>query len=418
MKIRPITSEQYAVFGQQYDNWNFLNCEKQYQRFLDSKRQAMLLGGFEDGLLKAAALVVLQPRAKIYKEAHIPRGFLLDWKDENLIKTFSEALKQYLSHEHVLYISMDPYLPMQSMDENGKPIEGQLNYEPSVSFLKQAGWAVHRAEKGNDESHDVSWMSVLDLRNKSLDELLKQMSQECRGHIKRVEKFDLVLERAKNMQDLEAFCLLMSHTAQRNGFHAVTDPDYYKRLLDAFGSQAELILCWFDVPKFISSQQKLYSQAQADLAASEQRLSEMPSSKKAASKKKQSLSAMELAELKIQEACDLQAKYGDRILLAGSLFLTVGKEMVYLTSGAYSEFMKYNAPYAIHMHQIEKAVQQNLDFYNFYGISGWFEKGEPGYSLFLFKKGFGSVPVELMGDAVLPVKPHSFALFNKMKHVL
>ena len=119
MKIRPITSEQYAVFGQQYDNWNFLNCEKQYQRFLDSKRQAMLLGGFEDGLLKAAALVVLQPRAKIYKEAHIPRGFLLDWKDENLIKTFSEDLKQYLSHEHVLYISMDPYLPMQSMDENG-----------------------------------------------------------------------------------------------------------------------------------------------------------------------------------------------------------------------------------------------------------------------------------------------------------
>ena len=416
IQIQPITPEQYSAFGKNIKNWNFLNCEKQYQRFLNDNRSVLLLGGFENGEMKAAAMVLLQSAARIFREAFIPRGFLLDWNNEELIQEFSNALKSYLASEKVLYISMSPYLAMQERDENGDLVEGVMNDEAAADYLRKAGWTVVRAKQGYDETQDASWMSVLDLRGKTADQLLKEMDQQTRWSINRAGKFDLIVEKTDSWENLEAFAKMMKHTGERNGFHT-DDADYYKKILDAFQDQAELVLCWFDAPRFISSQQKLYDQAKADLEVCEEKLAEMPNSKKFVKKKKVSLEAMELAEKKMQEAKDLEAKHGSRILLAGSLFLSAGNEMTYLTSGAYGDFMQYNAPYLIHMHQIRKAIERGLDFYNFYGISGYFHKDEPGYSLFAFKKGFGCKIVELMGQAYLPVRPAEFALYNKLKKI-
>ena len=67
---------------------------------------------------------------------------------------------------------------------------------------------------------------------------------------------------------------------------------------------------------------------------------------------------------------------------------------------------------------IQTAIEEKYDFYNFYGISGYFNKGEDGYGVFDFKRGFNATVVELIGNYILPVKPLMFSIYNKMKKVI
>jgi peptidoglycan pentaglycine glycine transferase (the second and third glycine) len=42
--------------------------------------------------------------------------------------------------------------------------------------------------------------------------------------------------------------------------------------------------------------------------------------------------------------------------MAGSMFVTYGDEVLYLYSGAYEEFLKYDAPYRLQWEMIRYAV--------------------------------------------------------------
>ena len=112
---------------------------------------------------------------------------------------------------------------------------------------------------------------------------------------------------------------------------------------------------------------------------------------------------------------EYKSKYGSKIPLAGTMSIICGKEYLNLFGGAYEEFMHYDAQYLIKWFTMKDALKRKCDIYNFYGISGNFEKeNNDMYGIYEFKKGFGGRVVELIGEFDLIISKPKYNLYNFM----
>lgn len=146
-----------------------------------------------------------------------------------------------------------------------------------------------------------------------------------------------------------------------------------------------------------------------------EKLLEIPNSKKFNKKRKVLLEAIETNEKRMKEASDLQKNYGDIIPMAASMFIYDRDEVIYLTSGAYEQFRDFYASYAIQWNVICEALSMGYKRYNFYGISGIFDPEDESYGVYAFKKGFPGQVEELIGDFDLVCRPILYKLNYKRK---
>ncbi len=101
----------------------------------------------------------------------------------------------------------------------------------------------------------------------------------------------------------------------------------------------------------------------------------------------------------------------------GGIFICYGQEMIYLAGGTYGRFLHFHPAYAMQWHMIRAAKHAGMRAYNFYGISGSFEKDQDGYGVFAFKRGFHADVVELLGDFLMPLRPWTWRAYRLMQEL-
>jgi hypothetical protein len=66
------------------------------------------------------------------------------------------------------------------------------------------------------------------------------------------------------------------------------------------------------------------------------------------------------------------------------------------------EYMFYNSQYLIQWEMIKYGIEHGFKRYNFYGITGNFDKNDKDYGIYEFKTGFNGYVEELIGEYVYP----------------
>ena len=64
---------------------------------------------------------------------------------------------------------------------------------------------------------------------------------------------------------------------------------------------------------------------------------------------------------------------------------------------------------------IRYAIENHIPRYNFYGISGNFDKEASDYGVYEFKRGFGGQVEQLLGEFILPVNKAVYKLYKTVK---
>ena len=92
-------------------------------------------------------------------------------------------------------------------------------------------------------------------------------------------------------------------------------------------------------------------------------------------------------------------------------------EVTYLSGGTDNDFRHFAGSYLIQWTMIKYALEQGIDQYNFYGISGDFTENAEDYGVIQFKKGFNAVVNEYIGDFIKPINGPAYKAYQILNKI-
>lgn len=396
MKIEELESNEYEEYISKNKYTTFYQKEYWGKLKKDGGWNYKLVGMKKNNKIVGATLLLFKNLPLGLKLFYSPRGFLIDYNDEELLKEFVSEIKEYVKRENGFILKIDPYVEYKTRDIDGNIVEGGVDNSKVVENLKKLGFKHYGFNKDISKELQPRWMYVLDLKGKTEDEIFSNFSKHYRKTIRRTEKQGLVVERISK-DKLMDYKKIMEHTSARRDF--IDRPySYYENMYDKIGENLIINVCYLDTNLGINKFKDEIKKIEGYQDIKDYHLKDIEDYKK-----------------KIELYESYQKKYGDKIPLAGTMSIVCGKEYLNLFGGAYEEFMHYDAQYLIKWHTMKEALNLGCEIYNFYGISGNFEKeNNDMYGVYEFKRGFGGRVVELIGEFDLIISKPKYCLYNFM----
>ncbi len=406
MQFTKLTEEEFRNFYNTRDERTFLQTVEIAKLRERAGWESHFVGVKKNNNIIAAAMLVSKKRHFGKKEFYSPRGFLLDYNDFSLLNFFTNELKKYVKNNNGYQFRMDPYIINVQRDSTGAEVKDGLNNLKIKKSLDKLGYK----RVPNKEMEQVLWMYVLDVYNKSEEDILKNMKPNTRNTIRKTLKNGIEIKELKK-EDLKEFYKIMVETGKRKGF-SVRNLKYYEDMYDLFNKRGEIkyLITKLDLKKHIN----LLEKEKNKCIEEKNNLNE---AKYNDGKKKALDKQIEGINKRIKQAEEIIKKDGSIITLSGSMFMLTQPEVVYLSSGNYEEYMSYNSQYLIQWEMIKYAIKNGFKRYNFYGITGNFDKNDKDYGIYEFKTGFNGYCEELIGEYVMPTSIfyYIFNIIHKLK---
>lgn len=415
MEFLEINACEFSEFAHKQKNENFwqsteMACLRKWNGW-----SCCYVGIKDEGEIIAATMLSYRRILFQYTYVQALRGFYIDYHDHDKMDIFHQGLLSYLKKLNCLYFKVDPYFPLIERDQDGEIIEQGYDHHDVIHYFEKLGYVYEGYHIGNDLTKEPNWMFVKNIEPMTKEALLQSFDHQTRWSIRKTMKIGIKIKEG-SILDLPAFKDIMEHTAKRRSFED-RSMNYYEGLFQTFGKEKiKIVFAQLDAQEYYQNLSNEKQIAQKELADIQTMLDSHKNSKKYNKKRKVVEEQIALLDKQLAEANLLLEK--DIIInLAAAIFILVGKEIVYLYSGAYKEYMKFNGPYAIQWYMLCYAMDHHFERYNFYGISGNFQKDAEDYGVYEFKKGFNGEVVELLGDFHYIVKPNLHNVYKALRAI-
>lgn len=407
MKFQEITEKEYREFWENHPLKTFLSAPEISKLRQKSNWDTYYVGVKEKKKIIAATMLLAHKRHFNKYEFYSPRGYLLDFNNEKLVNFFTEELKKYIKDKNGYVLRIDPYVIYKERDIDGNIVEDGVNNEKVVENLLNLGFIKIPVET----KEQVGWMFSLGLEGKTEEQILKEMKPNTRNQIRKTEKFGISVNEI-GYDELDRFQSIMEETSKRKGF-SNRKLEYYQEMYKLFHDKNEV--------KFFITELNLKNYIkglEAERVEKENKINSLTDAKYNDGAKKNLTNEIASIDKRIAESKEIIEKNGsDVITLSGSMFMLIKPEVIYLSSGNYEEYMKFNSQYLIQWELIKYGIENGFKKHNFYGIPEEINTHPKDYGIYEFKRGFNGYVEELIGEFALPITWHYklFDLIHKIK---
>lgn len=385
--------------------------------FLSSKEIGMLrekngwnkyfVGLKENNKVIAATMLVSHKRRLSKYEFYAPRGFLINFNDTKIVNLFVKEIKKFIKERNGYILRIDPYVINKERDIDGNIVNDGIDNTKVIENLKQLGFK----KVSEKDMEQVGWMFSLGLEGKTEEEILKEMKPNTRNTIRKAEKFGIEIKEL-SYDELDKFEDIMIETGARKNF-SIRKLDYFQDMYNLFydKKQIKYYITELNLKKYIEKLEK-------EKLEKEEKIKSLSDAKYNEGQKKGLTNEIMSLEKRIKESTEIiRSKGKDVITLSGSMFIMIQPEIIYLSSGNYEEYMKFNSQYLIQWEMIKYGIKNNFKKHNFYGIPANINTHPKDYGIYEFKRGFNGYVEELIGEFELPITWHYslFKLIHKIK---
>lgn len=382
MELKVIKEENFNVLADKFACKNFFQTSNMGSSLESRGKSVYYIGLDDNGVIKAVTMLVQNGSFMGKKIFQALKGFLIDYNDANLVKIFTEKLKDFVIDNGGFMLTIDPYILKEERDIDGRIIENGQNNLEVVSLLKSLGYVKCKYDT------QVRFNFCLDVAGKSEDEVFKSFKATTRNLINKalregVEVIDLKYE------ELNKFKSITEATCQKRGF-ADKSLEYYQSMYKSFGSQVVFKLARLNVNKYQGYLENLKKDY-------ENKIDKIVGNNK---KKDNYLFEVSNINKKLAKIEELPVKDG-YVDLAAAMFMLYGDETIYLFSGSYDEFNEFGGQYLIQWQIIQYAITHGYRRHNFFGILNFDNPKDKEYGIYLFKRGFNGYVEELLGEYAL-----------------
>ena len=407
MKFQEITEKEYQNFWENHPLKTFLSAPEISKLREKSGWITYFVGVKENKKIVAASMLLAHKRHFGKYEFYSPRGYLMDFKNKELLTFFTSELKQYIKDKKGYVLRIDPYVIYKQRDIDGNIVEGGEDNSDVVENLLKLGYR----KIAEENMEQVGWMFSLDLEGKTIDQIYKEMKPNTRNTIRKAEKFGITVNEIA-YDELDKFQSIMEETGARKGFH-VRKLSYFQEMYKLFHDKNEIkyFITELDLKAYIERLTK-------EKKEKEEKLSSLSDAKYNEGQKKNLNNEITSIEKRITESNKIRKDTGkDVITLSGSMFMLIQPEVIYLSSGNYEEYMNFNSQYLIQWELIKYGIENGFKKHNFYGIPAHINEHPKDYGIYEFKRGFNGYVEELIGEFALPITWHYklFDIIHKIK---
>lgn len=231
--IENIDVNEYKEFTNKHKKSHFLQSYEWAMFCSKAKRQIPHFIGLknDNNELVATALILEKKTPLGYSYGYSPRGFILDYNNKELIKTFTNFIKEYMQKNKYIYIKFDPDIKYQDIDDNAQKKENGINNYELFDYMlsldyKHTGF--YKLYDGNQPRYTFR----LDL-SQSKEEIDASISKSFMKSVKRSYNYDLIID---NKYDVKSFYRLMQNNSTKNDFSAHSE-EYYQIFSDSFNKE-------------------------------------------------------------------------------------------------------------------------------------------------------------------------------------
>lgn len=408
--IENLSKEQYEEFLNQHPESSHFLHSYIWGEFQHQERHIKPhYIGYENDQNQLVAVALLLEKNLVFGYTYLysPRGYVIDYKDKPLLKSFTEDLKKFAKKKKALFIKIDPDVKLHNLDIEGNIINDKDNNEDLVPYLEKLGYK-HLGFNKNFENNQPRYTFRLSLQP-TIEEITKNFHPTTRKIINKNNPYNLELIK-NDPKTIDAFFETMSQTADRENIvnHSY---DYYKNYYKTLHKEnmSDLYVVTVNVDKL----KKTYQEKISNLETSISKMSDekYKDSEKNANKKQEFINQLTKAKKEYEVIEPIKER---KLTLSAILTAKYGNKVWTLHGGNNTLLRELNANYFIYYEIIKDAKQEGYEIIDFFGTTGTPTPDNPVYGIHLFKKRLGGEYTEFIGELDLIINKPIYYLYKTL----
>lgn len=380
------------VDEEKFNNFIKQNCSSFMQtsyfgEISKSKGLNYFLVGLENkGDLVAGAMILEKKLIGKFNYLYIPRGFVLDFKNEKIMSEFVKNLKIFGKKRKAIFISIDPEVIIK-IDGVGK--------DNLIDNFKQLGFN-HLGFNYYFENRQPRFTYNLKLNDNYVD----NFHPTTKKIYKRGNLYDLDIYKG-NRDDIDDFYQLMLETGNRKKA-IFFSKDYYLNFYNTFNqhNMSDIYLAKVNIDKL----KKIYKTKIEEINNSLKKITKQ-------SKKKDLTDQLVKYQKEYAEIEQIKSKE----LVLSSIITVKFKDKVWTVHGGNSTKLRFlNSNYWVYFKIIGDYYKEGFKQIDFFGTIGKEDKDSNEYGIHLFKKRLGGNKIEYIGEFDLVLNKFIYFLYKKV----
>lgn len=406
MKITVLTQTQYKNYSNIHSARNF-GQTIEYSLLEENNSSNRLFLGLvdESNNLLAATLIIIKNISPSIKEAYAPNGFLIDYANFELVKTFTIELSKYLKTLKVTYLITNPMFKLRIYNKNNNLIENNINILDNLIKLdyKPVGY-----------SSEFSKYDIIIENYENIDNIYRKFNRNTKRNIKDSLNMGITLHKS-SIKDINAFYEIIKKKTK----YPLT---YYYNLMNIYNTKdnkMEIFFTKLDPQKFLLNAKKLYEKESKRNEAIHKTIQRNNGrmTEKILNKKINSDSLLEKYRELLNKAILFSNKYKESINIGTSAIIKNNKEIYFLIDGYKESFRTIHSSHILKWALIKKYSLLGYKIFNLGEIHrDYLNKENKYHGQYMYKIGFGGNIVEYPQNLILIInKPAYSAYINLQK---
>ena len=409
MMIIELNEEQFRSYANFHSNRNYFQTVEFANMYELYGYKKLYVGLVDDNNNLIAASLLLLNKIKNYKYAYAPRGFLIDYNDMELFKTFTIMLKNYLKRIKVVFVKVDPRFVYKKYDKDLNIINDNSKMIP---FLESLDY-VHLGFNTYFESIN-SRFEVISTDFGSIKEAYDSLSRNVKRSIIENNKMGISIHEG-DASNIDLFYNIIKKKTKNNLV-------YFKNYFKCFNTQDNKIELYFakiNTETYVNNYRYLVNKETKNNNLINGKMQDINSYKSKNLLDKKILSDHLLQEYnnKLVDAINLYKNYPNGLIVGTCAVIVNNKEVYFLMDGYVPELKEIHTSYSLKWEIIKRYINLGYEVFNLGEITGNFSsENNKYYGLFFSKMGFNSYVYEYPGEFDLVVNKFMYKLYYNVMH--
>lgn len=389
-KLKELTNDEFDEFSKNY-NISTVYQTSQYALTMNNQDYDSILLGLVDSNnnIQAATLILITNNRK-FKFAYSPRGYLIDYRNEELVTLFTSFIKEYLNKNNVVTLKINPpiFKTIYYIKENN--IYKNNYYDHILNFLISLGYK-HLGYNSYFEGIRPRFEAVINLESDEKD-IFDNLKRELKTKIRNAKKTGIKIIKG-NDNDLNILYDQIKIKYPRNFKYLEDTYKFFKK-----NNSIDFYYTKLDTVKYLQETGKSLEEKENEVLKINNKIQSNNSSNKNISKKMNMDLDVYKYNKQLVEATKLLKEYPDGLITSSALIAKYKDEVTLLIDGHNKLYKNLNAKHLLIWELCKIYKKEGYKKFNLGGIANINIDDNKYKGLNNFKQSFNPYIIEYMGD--------------------